>query len=722
MTGNHKFGICYEIWICLLLVIATLAVYWQVRGHDFVNYDDNVYVSENYNINKGLNAKNISWAFTTGYASNWHPLTWLSHMVDIELYGINPGAHHLSSVIFHIANSLLLFLVLRRMTGNLWSSAFVAALFALHPLHVESVAWVSERKDVLSTFFWILTMGAYALYAENPKWHSYLITLLFFVLGLMSKPMVITLPFVLLLLDFWPLGRIWELGIRTPSQGGILEEPISETRTPQRGNFEEPISETISNFKFRISSFEFLLLEKIPFFIFVAASGVVTFFVQQKGGAVASVEKYSLGIRIGNALISYASYIGKMIWPSDLSGFYPHPGTDLSLWQAACAGLLLICVSAAVIRTVKIYPYLIVGWLWYLGTLIPVIGLVQVGAQAMADRYTYVPLIGLFIMIGWGIPDLLRKWPGAKQLEKHSVFFVLPMSVLLILTTLSWMQTGYWKNSLTFFKHMLDVSPDSSKARDGIGLALANRGKTAEAILHYREALRIRPDYSIAHNNLGQALLIQGHIQEAITHFEAALKAKQIRAKAHNNMGTAMAMQGRTAEAMKHFQKAADIRPDHANAYYNIAKLLKNQGKIPEAVQHLQKALSVNPRFADAHYNLANILTGQGKKQEAIAHFQQVLLLKPEDAETHARLGLMLLEQRKSGEAAAHLWKSLQISPGNADAHNHLGVALFHEGNIRAAKFHFQKVLQINPDHAGAAGNLRKIRDKRQKKRRPPRF
>ena len=277
-------------------------------------------------------------------------------MVDIELYGINPGAHHLSSVIFHIANSLLLFLVLRRMTGNLWSSAFVAALFALHPLHVESVAWVSERKDVLSTFFWILTMGAYALYAENPKWHSYLITLLFFVLGLMSKPMVITLPFVLLLLDFWPLGRIWELGIRTPSQGGILEEPISETRTPQRGNFEEPISETISNFKFRISSFEFLLLEKIPFFIFVAASGVVTFFVQQKGGAVASVEKYSLGIRIGNALISYASYIGKMIWPSDLSGFYPHPGTDLSLWQAACAGLLLICVSAAVIRTVKIYP------------------------------------------------------------------------------------------------------------------------------------------------------------------------------------------------------------------------------------------------------------------------------------------------------------------------------------------------------------------------------
>ncbi len=382
-----------EILICLFLVLATLTVYWQVGNYEFVNFDDDKYIIENFHVQKGLTRDSVIWAFTATHVSNWHPLTWLSHMLDFQLYGLNPSGHHLTNVFFHLVNTLLLFLVLKLMTGALWRSGLVAALFAVHPLHVESVVWVAERKDVLSTLFWMLTLWAYLGYTKRPGVKRYLVILLAFALGLMAKPMLVTLPFVLLLLDYWPLKRI-ELG-----QSAIGLPAASQPST-------------IAN-KPGAQAFR-LLLEKTPMFVLAAVSSVVTFIVQKSGGAVGALETYPFKIRMANALLSYVIYLKKMIWPQNLAVFYPHPGQSLPMWQAAGAGLLLVVVSIAVIRAGRRYPYLPVGWLWYVGTLVPVIGLVQVGDQAMADRYTYVSLIGLFIVVAWGVPDVARSWRYGK--------------------------------------------------------------------------------------------------------------------------------------------------------------------------------------------------------------------------------------------------------------------------------------------------------------------
>ncbi|MBW2569478.1 MAG: glycosyltransferase family 39 protein [Deltaproteobacteria bacterium] len=365
---NNFFKIRHnEIIICLFLIITTLAVYWQVTNHEFLNYDDDIYITKNHHVQAGLNLESAIWSFTSGtmVSNYWHPLTWLSHMLDFQLYGMNAGGHHMTSLLFHITNTLLLFFIFRRMTGNIWQSGCVAALFALHPLHVESVAWVAERKDVLSTFFWLLTMLAYCRYVEKPVLIRYFIVLLFFVLGLMSKPMLVTLPFVLLLMDYWPLGRI-QLG-----------QAIKE-----------------GNVKSQKTSFFHLVGEKIPFFLLTAVASVAAYITQQKGGALTCMDLMLLKIQIANALVSYVSYIGKMLWPGKLAVFYPHPGT-LPIWESVVAGLLLISITAFVVIPRRRFPYLFVGWFWFIGTLVPVIGLVKVGSFAMADRYTYVPLIGL---------------------------------------------------------------------------------------------------------------------------------------------------------------------------------------------------------------------------------------------------------------------------------------------------------------------------------------
>lgn len=367
-----------NIMVCLILILAIFTVFWQVRSHDFVNYDDDKYVTENRDVKAGLTTQSIIWAFTTTHASNWHPLTWLSHMLDISLFGLNPGWHHLTNLLFHIANTLLLFLILRGMTEEFWKSAFVAALFALHPLHVESVAWIAERKDVLSTFFWMLTILAYAYYVKHPVLRRYLFVLFSFLLGLMSKPMLVTLPFVLLLLDYWPLGRF------QMEESGI-------TRNPKKHKSKHP--------EYQKSIALRLVREKTPFFVLAGFSSIITFIAQQHGGTVRSLEFLPVKTRVANALISYVAYIGKMIWPFNLAVLYPHPGTTLPMWQTILAGLFLLFISYLVIRKVKKLPYLSIGWFWYVGTLVPVIGLVQVGAQSMADRYTYIPLIGLFIRL-----------------------------------------------------------------------------------------------------------------------------------------------------------------------------------------------------------------------------------------------------------------------------------------------------------------------------------
>jgi hypothetical protein len=423
------------ICVYVALALSTLVVYWQVRNYDFVNFDDPHYVHKNPIVQSGITLDSIKWAFTTGHAANWHPLTWLSHMLDCQLFGTNPGWHHLTNLLLHIANTLLLFAVLKRMTGALWRSAFVAALFALHPLNVESVAWVAERKNVLSGFFWMLTVAAYIRYAERPGIGSYLLVVLVFSLALMAKPIVVTLPFVLLLLDYWPFGRF---------QWGS-----------QRQGESLPQSELVK-VNYQTSPTSRLVGEKVPLFILVAVLSMITFFVQRSGGTVESTATLTLKARSANAVVSYAGYIGKIFWPRRLAVFYPHPRYSLPVWQAVAAGLLLLGITVCVIWLARRRCWLPVGWLWYLGTLVPVIGLVQVGAQAMADRYAYVPAVGLFIIIAWSLPELVKKWRYRKIGLRISAGIVL--TFLLLCTR---MQVRHWQNSVTLFEHALAVTENN---------------------------------------------------------------------------------------------------------------------------------------------------------------------------------------------------------------------------------------------------------------------
>ncbi len=430
--------------ISLLLSIITFMAYWQVTHCDFTTFDDPMYVTENSHIQDGLTVEGIIWAFTTGHAADWQPLTCISHMADVQLFGLQPGWHHLTNLLFHLASTLLLFLVLHRMTKALWQSAFVAALFALHPLHVESVAWVAERKGVLSTFFWMLTMGTYVSYVARPGLTRYLALLLCFALGLMAKPMLVTLPFVLLLLDYWPLQRLEQKEL--PQE---VLKPLS--RDKKKGKSTPPPVKAPVQPVGRWPLIRPLLTEKIPLFVLAVLSSIVTYLAQYHGGAVGSLEVLPLGARIANAFVSYTAYMVKTLWPTNLAVFYPHPGS-WPLWQVLGSVVLLLAITALVIRGAKKRPYAAVGWLWYVGTLVPVTGLVQVGSHAMADRYTYIPLVGLFIIVAWGVPELLKKWPYRKE-----ALIALSALCLLCLFLVTWRQVGYWRNSIALYDHALEV-------------------------------------------------------------------------------------------------------------------------------------------------------------------------------------------------------------------------------------------------------------------------
>ncbi len=471
----------------LLLLALTWAAYQSVRRYEFVDYDDDRYVTANPRIQQGLNWQNAVWAMTAMEVANWHPLTWLSHMTDCQLYALNPSGHHLTNLLLHLVNVLLLFHVLQLMTRALWPSALVAALFAVHPLNVESVAWIAERKNLLSTLFWLLAMWAYVLYARHKGWRRYLLVLVLFVLGLMSKPMLVTLPCVLLLLDYWPLGR------------------LSGRRDALR-----------------------LLLEKVPLFILSAASSFITVKAQRMDGAL-DAKVLPLGARISNALVSYLGYIYKMIWPTRLAVLYPHPGETLPRWHAVTAALILIGLTILIVRGSRKYPYLIVGWLWYLGTLVPVIGIVQVGGQAMADRYAYVPLIGLFIIIAWGTRDLTR------ALTHRSYWLAAAAALVLIaLTMTTWRQLRYWQNSITLFEQAIRVTDDNAIAQNNLGAVLVRQGRLDEGLVHLNEAVRLNPSYGTAYDNIAVTLYQQGNIagqdenrtQEAIDLYRRALELK----------------------------------------------------------------------------------------------------------------------------------------------------------------------------------------------------
>jgi tetratricopeptide (TPR) repeat protein len=633
--------------VSLCLVVAIFVTYVPIIHSDFVGYDDELYITENSQVQKGFTPESLKWAFTTFHSANWHPLTWLSHMLDCELYGLNPAGHHWTNVEFHLANTLLLFLIFFKMTGKLYRSAFVSVLFALHPLHVESVAWVSERKDVLSTFFGMLMILAYFRYIKVSCLKNYLLVIIFLSLGLMAKPMLVTFPFVLLLLDYWPLERF-----------------------QFKKNKNDDLSQSAKTIYYGGNGLKRLIIEKIPLFIPVLISCILTFLAQKSEGAVKPLEVLPFKSRVSNALVSYIGYVVKAIWPSKLAIFYPHPGNALSSWTIVGAAFLIAVVILLSIRISEKYPYIAVGLFWYFGTLIPVIGLVQVGDQAMADRYTYIPFVGLFIIVVWGVSDLFRKWRYGK--------IFLGVYGMIILSLLAWKtfhQLSYWKNGIVLFENAVNVTENNYLAYNNLGTAYA-KVDLDKAIYNYEAALKIKTDYVVAHYNLGNVLEKSGHIDEAIVHYQEALRIKPDYAEVHNNFGTALYKRKDYEGAILHFSKALKINPKDTAARNNLANILFIQGKFDEAVLQYKKAIRINPEHEKAHYNLGNILIKHGKIKEALIHFAEAIRIKPDYVQAYNKIGLILLKQGRINKAKVYFSKAIQIDPNYSEARNNLEVLM----------------------------------------------
>jgi protein O-mannosyl-transferase len=635
---NHAMHPTYPVsYKTVILVAAVLAaiilfIYAPVRHYGFLSFDDPGYVSENSQVIRGLTGQGILWAFTTGHASNWHPVTWLSHMLDVQMYGMNAGRHHFTNLLLHLANALLLFGILYRTTGAWRRSAMVAVLFAAHPLHVESVAWIAERKDVLSTLFWMLTLHAYVNYVGKPRLGRYLAVVAVFALGLMSKPMLVTLPFVLLLLDVWPLGRVrFEAGQR---QVWLR-----------------------------------MLCEKAPLFMLAAASSIVTILAQWRGGAVQNFEVAPLYQRAANALVSYVAYLGQMLWPRNLAAYYPY--VPLSIWLAAASALVLIAVSVSVIRFSRSRPCLFVGWLWYVFTLVPVIGLIQVGGQARADRYTYIPLIGVFIIGVWGIAVVLERWRYRSA--------ALPAAACILVCALAAgarSQVRYWESDLALWEHAVQTTADNPFARTNLGFALIDGGDFAAGIVQYTEALKIKPDSAETHNALGAVLLKRGQLDAAMEHFTMALRIKPGFAEAHSNRGMVLAQRGVTEEAFSEFRKALEISPENPKVQYNFGFALAGQGKLDEAMSYYRKALTIKPNYADAYFQIGNVFAGKGMLSEAAAEYTKALQSRPEYEDAHNNLGVILMRQDRYEEAIAHFTEALRINPNNNRTQENLKRAL----------------------------------------------
>ncbi len=673
----------WKISICLMLAMVTAAVYLPLRHFEFINFDDELFVTMNPHIRNGLTWEAVDWSFAAGLIHTdrnvdyWRPLSYLSHALDIEMFGFDPAGHHLMSLAIHVAATISLFLVLNLMTGALWRSAFVAALFALHPLHVESVAWIAERKDVLSGLLFFLTLGAYTRYSRRPFSVSrYLLVLGLFGLALMSKPVVVTLPFVLLLLDYWPLRRF---------AGSSAADAYY--RSDLRSQF--PIKTALR-----------LVFEKLPFFLLAMGSSIFAFRSQKAVGAALLLDQVSLPARMGNALVSYAVYILNLFWPVNLAIFYPYH-IDLPAWQVAGAIVLLAGITILVLVAARRCPWLPVGWFWYLGMLLPVIGILQVGAQARADRYTYLSFIGLFLMITWTVGDLCPLWRYRKL-----VLGALMAMVLLILTVCTSVQIAYWRNSELLWIHTLACTSDNYIAHNNLGIALLQKGHVDEAIAQYQKALQINSNYAELHYNFGIALLQKGHVDEAIAQYQMALQLKPGYAEAHINLGIALLKTGKGDEAITHFQEALQIKPDNTEAHINLGIALLQKGHVDEAVVQFQTALQIKPDDATVHINLGNALLKKGNVDEAIVHYQKALEIKPGDTEACYNLGNALLQKGKVDEAIAHYQKALQINPDYAEACYNLGNALLQKGRVDEAMVHYQKALQIKPDYAEAHLNL----------------
>lgn len=597
----------------VMLVLVTAVVYSNMLSNDFAYYDDESYITANAHIQKGVSWTGIKWAFTAiGYSDNWHPLTWISHMLDVQVFGLKPAGHHFMSLFIHILATLLLFGFLQSATGLLWPSAFVAALFALHPLHVESVAWAAERKDVLCAVFWFAALRAYVYYARRPTVKKYLLVLILFALGLMTKPMLVSLPFILLLVDYWPLER----------------------------------------FSFNRRSAVRLAAEKLPFVMLAIASSIITIIAQH--GAIGSIRQYTLLIRASNAINSYCVYLGQALCPLDLSVFYPYPRPQFV--PAIMCLLSLVAITVVVIWQGRKKKYLITGWFWYILSLVPVIGIVQVGAQAHADRYTYIPLIGIFIMAVWGLHAIACKMGRRSKVLLNVVLSA--VFIGMICTTRE--QIGYWKNGITLFTHGFAVTKGAvnENVYYNFGNLMLEAGRTDEAMSYYRKALEINPGHAKSHINYALLLSNIGRTDEAIEHYRKALE-HGTDAEAHNNLGNLFAKMGRTDEAAFHFRKALEINPDYGDAHYNFGFMLAGMGRTDEAMAHFQMALESNPSDAGAHFSLGNLLLKTGRTDEAIAHFRKALEINPGALDPLQNLAYAFVQKRQWTDAISVVEKEL---------------------------------------------------------------
>ena len=726
-TRNQLFAV-----ICLVLALVTVVVYWPITHHSFTNFDDDGYITGNSHVKSGLTWSGLVWAFENTETTNWHPLTWISHMVDCQLYGLNAGGHHLTNLLFHIANTLLLFLLLNELTGALWRSAFVAALFAWHPLHVESVAWAAERKDVLSAFFWMLTLLAYTRYvtsgtcqvtqtdpasspvtrlpvkalakAGHPSLH-YFLALFFFACGLMSKPMVVTLPFVLLLLDFWPLAR-FSCSITLSTLN-----PQPSTKSTAR-----------------------LIYEKLPFFALAAAGSVATYLVQKTGGAVSND---TLSFRVANALWSYLRYIFKTFWPADLAVIYPFPSHSLA-GLAIVAATLLVIGSGWFIFLAGRHPWLLVGWFWLLGTLVPVIGLVQIGSQSMADRYMYIPSIGLFILMVWGLNDLFGSWP-----QKQKIVTLAGTVALAGCLACTWVQIKYWQDSISLFRHAMEVTTDNHVACACLAQALDAIGQEDEALILCTNAVRIEPNYPPGQFFLGMVLLKQGKSEEALGHLSAAARLapfdttmhynfgkvlldfdrpKEAAAcfiatldnnpnftEARNGLGKAYWKQGKLDQATNQLSQAVTFEPDNPQFHYDFGTVLLANSNVDEAIAQFSEALRLKPDFADAHGNLAVAFIRQGRAREAVLHFSEAVRLQPNDPERRFNLGLALLDNHQPADAAFQFSKELRLAPSETKAHYRLAQALQQQNQLAGAVEHYREALRLTPEFPEAKAALDQI-------------
>ena len=654
--------------VCGLLFFGTLLIFSRTLANDFISYDDPGYVTKNQQVRAGLDWAGVRWAFGARQSANWHPLTWISHQADWQLFGEHPRGHHATSVGWHALNAVVAFLALRRLTRAFWPSAFCAALFAWHPLRVESVAWVAERKDVLSGFFGLLTLWAYAIYAERrdanerTAWRFYGIALVAFAAGLMAKPMLVTLPCVLLLLDFWPLHR---------SAASVRAKPS-------------------------------FVAEKIPFFLLSAASAIITYFVQRKGGAMSLA--VSMPDRCANAAIAVVRYLGKFFWPFDLAVLYPHPGH----WPAAYALgaiALLAAITGLAWRERRRRPWVLTGWLWFLGMLVPVIGLVQVGFQSMADRYTYLPIIGAQIALVW----TLYEWFATAAAKR--VALVVAAAVLAGCTARTWNQLGTWRNSRTLFEHALAATRDNYVAHNKLGMIAVREHRLAEAKEHFERALALQADDAEVCTNLGNVLGDLGRLAEAIASYERAVRLSPRSADMHANLANAYLRNGQNDLAIASFQQALQLDPDLAPAHGNLSDALARAGRLPEAIAHLQEALRLRPGYAPAELQLAVLLLQVGRTADAIRHCEAAAKLDPDLADAHAMLGQLLSESGELPAAAVQLEAWVRLQPQSAEARNSYGVVLARLGQFADAEKQLAEAIRLRPNYDGAKENLGHVRN-----------